>query len=99
MPRFSFRRETALPPMADRYGSQDRMRSTSGVRCGCGRRDPFPVRRGGTDYFCELAGFEGEGVLFRVLYHTPTALEPDTAVTLYQGLPKGEKMDWILQKR
>ena len=40
----------------------------------------------GTDYFCELAGFEGEGVLFRVLYHTPTALEPDTAVTLYQGL-------------
>lgn len=52
----------------------------------------------GTDYFCELAGFEGEGVLFRVLYHTPTALEPDTAVTLYQGLPKGEKMDWILQK-
>ena len=38
----------------------------------------------GTDYFCELAGFEGEGVLFRVLYHTPTALEPDTAVTLYR---------------
>ncbi len=52
----------------------------------------------GTDYYAELTGFDGEAVLFRILYHTPTALEPDTAVTLYQGLPKGEKMDWILQK-
>lgn len=52
----------------------------------------------GIDYFCELTGFDGEAVLFRILYHTPTALEPNTAVTLYQGLPKGEKMEWILQK-
>ena len=52
----------------------------------------------GTDYYAEITGFDGEAVLFRILYHTPTALEPDTAVTLYQGLPKGEKMDWILQK-
>ena len=52
----------------------------------------------GTDYFSELTGFDGEAVLFRILYHTPTALEPDTAVTLYQGLPKGEKMEWIVQK-
>lgn len=52
----------------------------------------------GTDYFCEIAGFHEETVRLKVLYHTPTACEPDTAVTLYQGLPKGEKMEWILQK-
>ena len=37
----------------------------------------------GTDYYAELTGFDGEAVLFRILYHTPTAFEPDTAVTLY----------------
>ncbi|HIW72954.1 MAG TPA: 16S rRNA (uracil(1498)-N(3))-methyltransferase [Firmicutes bacterium] len=52
----------------------------------------------GNDYFCEVAGFEGEDVLLKVLYRTPTACEPSVAVTLYQGLPKGEKMEWILQK-
>ncbi len=52
----------------------------------------------GTDYFCEVAGFEGEDVLLKVLYHTPTACEPSVSVTLYQGLPKGDKMEWILQK-
>lgn len=43
----------------------------------------------GTDYVSELTGFDGEAVRLRVLYRAPTALEPDTAVTLYQGLPKG----------
>lgn len=52
----------------------------------------------GTDYFCEITDCREEAVLLKVLYHTPTACEPDTAVTLYQGLPKGEKMEWILQK-
>ena len=52
----------------------------------------------GTDYFCEITGFEGEDVRLKVLYHTPTACEPSVEVTLYQGLPKGEKMEWILQK-
>ncbi len=52
----------------------------------------------GTDYFCEITGFEGEDVRLKVLYHTPTACEPSVEITLYQGLPKGGKMEWILQK-
>lgn len=52
----------------------------------------------GTDYFCEIAGFEGEDVCLRVLYRTPTACEPSLSVTLYQGLPKGDKLELILQK-
>lgn len=52
----------------------------------------------GTDYFCEIDGFEGEDVRLKALYHTPTACEPDTEVVLYQGLPKGDKLELIIQK-
>ena len=52
----------------------------------------------GTDYACQIAAFEGEGVRLSVLSQAPSCTEPSLAVTLYQGLPKGDKMDWILQK-
>lgn len=52
----------------------------------------------GTDYACEIAGFEGDTVRVSVLSQSPTLSEPTLAVTLYQGLPKGDKMEWILQK-
>lgn len=52
----------------------------------------------GTDYFSEITGLDGDGVRLKVLYRTPTACEPTTAVTLYQGLPKSDKMEWIIQK-
>ena len=50
----------------------------------------------GTDYACQIAAFEGEGVRLSVLSQAPSCTEPSLAVTLYQGLPKGDKMDWIL---
>ena len=52
----------------------------------------------GNDYFCEIDGFEEEDVRLKVLYHTPTACEPDTEVVLYQGQPKGDKLELIIQK-
>ena len=52
----------------------------------------------GTDYFCELTDLSGDEVLARILYRTPSACEPTVAVTLYQGLPKGDKLEWIVQK-
>lgn len=52
----------------------------------------------GTDYFSEITGFDGDNVLLKVLYHTPTSCEPTAAVTLYQGLPKSDKMEFIIQK-
>lgn len=52
----------------------------------------------GTDAACRIDGFDGDVVLLRVLSRTPTASEPTCAVTLYQGLPKGDKMEWIIQK-
>ena len=39
-----------------------------------------------------------DGALLRVTSRKPCENEPDVFVTLYQALPKGDKMDYIVQK-
>lgn len=51
----------------------------------------------GMDYLCRIASLE-RGVLLDVLSQTPCETEPKTKLTLYQGLPKADKMEWIIQK-
>lgn len=52
----------------------------------------------GLDAQCVIDGLENETVLLRVTARRPSAGEPSLAVTLYQGLPKSDKMEWIIQK-
>lgn len=52
----------------------------------------------GMDYGCRITSLTDGEVQAQVLYRTPTESEPTVAVTLYQGLPKSEKMDLIVQK-
>lgn len=52
----------------------------------------------GTDYRCRLVAVAESEVHAAVLERTPTCSEPHVAVTVYQGLPKSEKMDFIVQK-
>ncbi len=52
----------------------------------------------GTDCTCEICEFVGEDVYLRVLSRAKSESEPTCAVTLYQGLPKADKMEWIIQK-
>ncbi len=52
----------------------------------------------GTDFACTITGVERESVTLRVETATPTTAEPSLAVTLYMGLPKGDKMELIIQK-
>ena len=52
----------------------------------------------GNDYATEIAGFDGDEVVLSVTARTQTVSEPSVKVTLYQGFPKGEKMEWIIQK-
>lgn len=51
----------------------------------------------GTDYFCRIASLE-EGVTVEILSSEPCRSEPKTKITLYQGLPKADKMELIIQK-
>jgi 16S rRNA (uracil1498-N3)-methyltransferase len=48
-------------------------------------------------YRAELVQVSKAGVVARIEAELPNA-EPRTRVTLYQGVAKGEKMDWIVQK-
>lgn len=52
----------------------------------------------GTDYHCVIEGEEGQGLVCRIRTREPSAVEPQLQVTLFQGLPKAEKMEWIIQK-
>lgn len=52
----------------------------------------------GTDYYCIITSVAPDEVQLRVERREPSRSEPDVSVTLFQGLPKGEKMEWIVQK-
>lgn len=56
--------------------------------------EPFSVVLGDTEFQCEVA--EGGGGL--VVGSRPLTGEPPLQITLFQGLAKGDKMEWIVQK-
>ncbi|WP_304509314.1 16S rRNA (uracil(1498)-N(3))-methyltransferase [Anaerotignum sp.] len=51
----------------------------------------------GTDYFCRISALD-EGVTAEIIRSQPCQSEPKTRITLYQGLPKADKMELIIQK-
>ena len=51
----------------------------------------------GMDYQCRIASLE-RGVLLDILSQEVCETEPKTKITLYQGLPKADKMELIIQK-
>lgn len=50
------------------------------------------------EYRCRLAGFTAETVTAEILSVQACATEPPYFATLYMALPKGDKMEWIIQK-
>ena len=51
-----------------------------------------------TVYDCVLREFLPDAVLAEVVSATPAATEPPCHITLYQALPKGDKLDTVIQK-
>ena len=51
----------------------------------------------GFDYEAELLS-TGSEVIARIIAKTPSTTEPKAKITLYQALPKGDKMELIIQK-
>lgn len=59
--------------------------------------DQVTVISGGLPFLAEIVGEEDRIVCVRK--HTPLpSAEPKLSVTLFQGIPKADKMDWIVQK-
>ncbi len=52
----------------------------------------------GEDLSCAITALSPEQVVLSVTEREKTVSEPTVAVTLYQGLPKGDKLEWIIQK-
>lgn len=52
----------------------------------------------GSDYTCTITVLERETVTLTVDGVAPNSSEPTLAVTLYMGLPKADKLEWIIQK-
>lgn len=51
-----------------------------------------------TAYLCEMISFNGETATARILASNPVDTEPPFSARLYQALPKGDKLDTIIQK-
>lgn len=53
----------------------------------------------GNEYSCEIASFDDDKeVIAKILSQSSSENEPNIFITLYQALPKGDKLDTIIQK-
>ena len=52
----------------------------------------------GTDCRCVVEEINDSSVLVRVLERRPSDTEPTVTVTLYQGYPKGDKLETVIEK-
>ena len=51
-----------------------------------------------TEYECELTEFLPDTVRAKILSSRTADTEPPVRITLYQALPKGDKLDTVIQK-
>ena len=52
----------------------------------------------GTDHYCRIASYEGNCVTADILESFESKSELDTKIYLFQGMPKKDKMELIIQK-
>lgn len=52
----------------------------------------------GMDYLCTIGSIEADAVVLNILNSWPSYTELPVEVTLFQGLPKADKMELIIQK-
>lgn len=60
--------------------------------------DMLTVCAYGRDYNCRIRSITPEEVHLEVCSYTACAAEPTVSVTLYQAMPKGDKLEQIIQK-
>jgi len=59
---------------------------------------PITVCSCGTDYFCEIASITSDEVFLKIIDSKLCSAEPTVNVTLYQAMPKLDKLEHIIQK-
>ena len=61
-------------------------------------RETLTVNSCGTDYHCVISAIAPEAVTLEILDAAPCSSEPSCRVTLYQAIPKADKLEQIIQK-
>lgn len=96
MHRF-FASGSSITDSAVRLEGDDVKHITKVLRLGIG--DRISVCDGeGTDYICAVSETGKDFVEADIIEKMPNTNESNIQITLYQGLPKGDKMDYIIQK-
>lgn len=61
--------------------------------------EPVQIQDGqGITYTCRISGYEDREAILEILETRTADTELPSALYLFQGLPKGDKMEWIVQK-
>ena len=60
--------------------------------------ETLTVNACGTDYLCEIEEITPDEIRLKVLSAEPCSSEPTVQVTLFQALPKSDKLETIIQK-
>lgn len=60
--------------------------------------DEITLSHKGTDYFGVISKMTSEEVFCEVRYSAPSESEPTVSVTLFQAVPKADKLEFIVQK-
>ncbi len=60
--------------------------------------DTFLVSHNGQSHLCQLVGFEEEIAFAKIIEENLQDTELPIEIYLFQGLPKSDKLEWILQK-
>ncbi len=61
--------------------------------------DTFTVcDKAGRDYVCSLLSADKQAVTAKILEEKENEAEPPVFITLYQGIPKASKLDYLVQK-
>ena len=49
-------------------------------------------------YYCEIKEFTSDSVILKIIEKKPCKSEPSVSVRIFQALPKGDKLDTVIQK-
>ncbi len=60
--------------------------------------DVLTICCNGIDYSCEISEINTEKILLKVLFFNKSESEPNINLTLYQAIPKSDKLELIIQK-
>lgn len=96
MPRFFVRRDAVLGGVI-RITGEDAHHISRSLRMAVGEAVTVCDMQK-TEYECVLERFEPDAVYARILSERPSDTEPLFRATVYQALPKGDKLDSIIQK-